>query len=99
MTMQVVEDVAGSYTVTLSGSSSYKGFLIKTDVGTLGSFSANTKAKTGCGDSAWTHSTRLTGGSQTATLTVTASGKATFTWLVVRPPTAGAIRESVMDAL
>jgi hypothetical protein len=81
----VVQQVSGSngaYTVTLSGSS-YKGFLVQTNLGTFNSFPSGTKAKS-CSTSAWTHSSSASKTSKTASLTVSTSGTATLTYLVVR---------------
>jgi hypothetical protein len=83
----------GAYTVTLSGSQPYKGFLVKTDLGTFSAFPTGTKAPDALSlltcpgavaSQSWTHSSAQSGGSKTASLTVQESGTATLTYLVVR---------------
>jgi hypothetical protein len=83
---------AGAYTVTLSGSS-YKGFLVQTNLGTFGAFPSGTKAKS-CSTSAWTHNSGAGKTSKTASLTVSTSGTATLTYLVVRLPRSHPLSES-----
>eukprot|EP00241_Pyramimonas_parkeae_P006526 CAMPEP_0114238008 /NCGR_PEP_ID=MMETSP0058-20121206/7698_1 /TAXON_ID=36894 /ORGANISM="Pyramimonas parkeae, CCMP726" /LENGTH=337 /DNA_ID=CAMNT_0001350095 /DNA_START=73 /DNA_END=1083 /DNA_ORIENTATION=+ len=84
-TLQVNGAITSGNTVpvTLSGTSTFKGFLVQTSAGAFSSRPMGTRS-TACSASGWTHSSSASKSSVTADLTLpTNTNSITITWLVV----------------